>query len=336
MSSSIDRRRILQGASVGMIMAVLAGTDTAVAAPASARKGAAGGSPAPAGTTAYSSNQTITELVPGRLYRIGCVVKAERLSWLAKDIPGGYEAVSGYLLTDANNAVFFEMGLPIARPAIEKAVSTLVGNRKVYVDFSRNESDCIGNMGYILGTCKDPTLLYGTAGGILEWINDPHVSELQVVNFLGRIPIESAKNGETKKIGELEMSFMDAGSKMMLMTQWMYEKSTGCLFTSESFGWRHMTSPDAPVIVDSARGLPSVDTVARELAARMNWMRESSYQPIIDRFASLFKQYDVQMIAPVHGCVIKGREAVAAHVELAIAAMKAAAKLPDTERMQYA
>lgn len=322
-----------------MVMAVLAGTDPVSAAVAKKGQATPKTTVASAGTSssghAFSANQTITELVPGRLYRIGCMVKAERLSWLAHDLPG-YEPVNAYLLTDANNAIFFEMGLPIARPAIEKAVKTLIGNRRVFVDFSRNEADCIGNMGYILGTCKNPTLIYGTAGGILEWINDPHVSELEVLNFLGRIPIESGKNGETKTVGDIEMTFLDAGSKMMLMTQWMFEKSTGTLFTSESFGWRHSPTLDTPVVVDSASGLPSVDTVAQEMVARMNWMRESSYPKVIDRFTSIFKQYDVQMIAPVHGRVIKGRAAVAAHVELAVAAMTAAAKLPDTERLQYA
>lgn len=329
--SIIDRRNILKGASAGMVMAVLANQSTGTAKPAG-RAMPAPGRPG----TAYAANQAITELVPGRLYRIGCVVKAERLSWLAQDIPGAYEAVNAYMLRDDDNVVFFEMGLPVARPAMEKAVATLIGNRKVYVDFSRNEADCIGNMGYLLGTCKDPTLLYGTAGGILEWVNDPHVSELEVLNFLGRVPIESAKNGETKKIGAMDMTFMDAGSKMMLMTQWMFEKSTGCLFTSESFGWRHLKSANASIVVDSADGLPSVDAVSREMVARMNWMRESEYPKVLDRFVSIFKDNDVQMIAPVHGCVIKGREAVAAHVELAVAAMTAAAKLPDTERMQYA
>lgn len=334
MSSGFDRRHLLKGAGSGMVMAVLAGTDPLSAA--AVKKGAGKGSAAvDRSGGAFSAHQTITELVPGRLYRIGCMVKAQRLSWLAHDLPG-YEPVNAYLLTDANNAVFFEMGLPIARPAMEQAVNTLVGNRRVFVDFSRNEADCIGNMGYLLGTCKSPTLLYGTAGGILEWINDPHVSELEVLNFLGRIPIESAKNGETKKVGDLEMTWLDAGSKMMLMTQWMYEKSTGTLFTSESFGWRHSPTLDTPVVVESAKDMPSVDTVAHEMVARMNWMRESTYPKVIDRFASIFQKYDVQMIAPVHGRVIKGREAVAAHVELAVAAMTAAAKLPDMERLQYA
>ena len=330
MTVPVDRRKLLQGAGVGVVMAVLSGSEIAAAS----NGAAAPASPPALPGRAFSANQTITELVPGRLYRVGCVVKAERLSWLPNDLDA-YEPVNAYVVTDAKNAVFFETGLPIARPALEKAVATLIGDRRVWVDFSRNEADCIGNMGYVLGTCRNPTLLYGTAGGVLEWINDPHVSELEVRDFLGRIPIESAKNGEVKPIGELEFAFMDAGAKMMLMTQWAYEKSTGCLFTSDMFGWNHAPGLDSPVVTAATRGLPGVDTVAREIVARMNWMREAEFAPLIDRFVSIFQQYDVQMIAPVHGCVIKGRAAVAAQVELAVAAMRAASKLPDTERKRY-
>lgn len=334
MSNGIDRRSVLKGATAGVIMAVLRGEAAIAATASAATTSRTRGALDAAGKRAFAANQTITPLVPERLYRVGCMVRAERLSWLPGDIDG-FEPVNSYVLTDKDNVVFFELGLPIARPAMETAVATLAGDRKVWVDFSRNEADCIGNMGYVFGTCNSPTLLYGTAGGILEWINDPHVSELEVRNFLGRIPIESAKNGESKRIGELDFTWFDAGSKMMFMTQWAFEKSTGCLFTSDSFGWRHAKSADSPTIVDSAKGLPSVDTVARELVARMNWMREADYPEIIERFESIFKQYDVQMLAPVHGCVIKGREAVAAHVKLALNAMHAASKLPDTERMRY-
>lgn len=328
MSNGIDRRSVLKGATAGVIMAMLREAH-AIEPPGPRRPGALNSS----SKRAFSANQTVTTLVPDRLYRIGCMVRAERLSWLPEDLDA-FEPLNAYLLMDKDNCVFFDMGMPIMQPAIQSAID-MIGDRKVYVNFSRNEADCIGNMGYILGTCKNPTLLYGSAGGILEWINDPNVSILEVRDFLGRIPIESAKNGESKRIGEIDMTWLDAGSKMMLMTQWAYEKTTGCLFTSESFGWRHAATADTSPIVESARGLPSVETVARELVERMNWMREADYPGYVERFESIFKEYDVQMIAPVHGCVIKGRAAVDAHVKLAAKAMRAASKLPDTERRRY-
>jgi hypothetical protein len=281
----------------------------------------------------YAARQTVTTLVPNRLYRIGCLVRAERLSWLPADLDA-YEPLNAYLLMDSDNAIFAELGLPVALPAIKSALR-MIGERKVWVWFTRNEPDCIGNMGYVLGTCERPTLLYGTGGGVLEWVNDPAVAITEVRNFLGRIPIESARNGVSKAIGSFGLNFMDAGVKQMFLTQWAYEASTGTMFTSESFGFRHAAALDSPTVIESSKGLPSVDTVAKELVSRFNWMREANYPEIIDRFEQIFKDHDVQILAPVHGAVIKGREAVAAHVKLATAALRVASKLPDTQRLRY-
>ena len=67
----------------------------------------------------------------------------------------------------------------------------------------------------------------------------------------------------------------------------------------------------------------------------MNWMREARFPAVIERLESLFATHDVRMIAPVHGCVIRGREAVAAHLKLAVKALRIAGSLPDAERLRY-
>lgn len=338
-SSGLNRRLVLKGATVGMIMSVLRG-EHAAASRGVAPEAQAGtdrrepGALSSATDHVYAARQTVTTLIPDRLYRIGCMVRAERLSWLPEDLDA-YEPLNAYLLIDKDDAVFAELGMPVALPAVKMALD-LIGDRKTWVWFTRNESDCIGNMGYVLGSCQNATLLYGTGGGVLEWVNDPAVAITEVRDFLGRIPVESARNGVNKKIGSLNFEFMDAGSKQMILTQWAFEESTGTMFTSESFGFRHTASVASSTIIESAKDLPSTDAVAQELVARFNWMREANYPEIIDRFEQIFKHYDVQILAPVHGCVIKGREAVAAHVKLATAAMHAASKLPDTQRLRYA
>ena len=335
-SQGVDRRTLLKGSTAAMVMALLRG-ESAEAASASAPGGAAARSTAAAGAVGdrvFSANQTVTTLIPDRLYRVGCVVRAEQLSWLPADLDA-FEPLNAYVLMDQDNFLFQEMGSPVMLPAIKSALD-LIGNRKVYVWFSRNEADCIGNMGYIFGSCPQPTLLFGAmAGGILEWINDPAVEITEVRDFLGRIPIESVRNGVKRKLGAFDLSYMDAGSKQMIMTQWAFDAGTGTMFTSESFGFRHLKGVNDSTVITSARGLPSVDTVAKEIVARFNWMREADYPEIIERFEKIFKEHEVQILAPVHGCVIKGREAVRAHVKLMTDALRAASKLPDTERLQY-
>jgi hypothetical protein len=328
MSDGIDRRRIVRGMSVAAIMTLLRGAPAAADAPR-ARAALDSG-----GKRAFAANQTITTLEADRLYRVGCTVRAERLSWLPTDLDA-WEPLNSYILTDQDHCVFVDLGMPIARPAMESALETLVGDRKVWLHYTRNEYDCIGNMGLVLGSCRNPTLLFGGAGGILEWINDPAVSIMEVRDFLGRIPIEEARNDTARSLGELRLRWLDAGAKQMLITQWVYEETTGCLFTSDFFGFRHAQEAESAPVVDSAKNLPSVDAVAREIVARMNWMREAQYPAMIERFESIFEQLDVRMIAPVHGCVIRGRDAVAAHVKLAVKALRMAGTLPDAERMRY-
>lgn len=324
MAKGIDRRSLIQGATAGAIMAML--RDEALAAATRGR----GTKPV---RKAFATNQTVTTLIPGRLHRIGCTVRTERLSWLPADI-NAYEPLNAYVLTDENNFILVDTGAAIMLPSIQKALR-LAGDRKVWVYFTRNEADAIGNLGYVLGTCEQPTMLFGSAGGILEWVNDPAVSILEVRNFLGRIPVESARNGVSKKVDSFRFKFMDAVIKQMLMTQWAFEASTGTLFTACSFGWRHLGVAGGRPVIETATGLPDVDAVAREIAAKCNWMRESSFDERIAQLDEVFKDHDVQIIAPVHGCIIKGRAAVAAHLKLTKDALHAASKLPDTERMRY-
>lgn len=324
MSNGINRRTVLKGASAAAIMAILRGEHADAAAQRARR---------PNGTLPFAANQTVTTLIPDRLYRIGCVVKAERLSWLPEDLDA-FEPLNAYLLTDRDNCVFVDTGPAIMLPAIKSALDIIDG-RQVRVYFTRNEADTIGNLGYILGTCENPIMLFGSAGGILEWVNDPAVSILEVRNFLGRIPVENARNGVARDIGSFSFEFMEAVTKQMGMTQWAYEASTKTLFTACSFGWRHLDNADAPTIVESSSNLPKVDSVAREIVAKCNWMREATFPERIEAFEQVFAEHDVEILAPVHGCVIRGRKAVAAHVKHAIKAMHAASKLPDTERLQY-
>lgn len=325
MSFPVDRRTALRAAGAGAIMALL--RDTYAAQPA----GQPGASPQPG----VAARQTITTLVADRLYRVGCVVPAERLSWLPSDRPGAFEPMNAYLLTDDAHCVFVEPGAPILLPALQQAIDALTPDRRVWVNFTRNEADCIGNMGYVFGSCPQPTLLFGGAGGILEWINDPAVSILEVRDFLGRIPIVEARNGTQRDIGALQLRWMDAGFKQMLMTQWTYEASTGCLFTSDAMGYRHLEHAEASPVIETTRDLPSVDSVAAEIASRMNWLRESDYPQVIARFEQIFRDHDVRIIAPVHGCVLRGRDVVAAHVRLVSKALRAASRIADTERLRY-
>jgi flavorubredoxin len=275
----------------------------------------------------FVDNQSVYELIPDRLYRVGCTVKAERLSWLPADLQA-FEPLNCYLLIDGDLAFFVDTGMAISEPAVGLAMQEIVRERDIHVTFTRNEADCIGNLGFVLGTAEEPTLMFGGVGGILEWINDPSAAQLETRDFLDKVPVEQVASPTRNNYGDLTLRWLDAGVKEMFLTQWVFEEKTGCLFTSDTYGFRHLNSSQATPVIESVRNLPSVDAVAREFAERINWLPGSHYPEVIARLKSIFAELDVQMIAPVHGCVLKGRDVVAAHVDLSIKALEAAAALP--------
>jgi hypothetical protein len=262
----------------------------------------------------------ITTIVPGLLYRIGTVVGADNLSWLPWDATG-YEPLNCYLFTLPDAAVFVDACPAISRPAVERALAELVGDRQVLVFPTRNEAECVGNLGLLLARGRDARLLFGGGGGILEWINHPDAPPAVTDNFLDVTPIDPAANGTSTRIGPLHFDWMNAAVKEMFLTQWAYERTTRTLFTSDFFGWQHLAAPGAAVVHTAADPSPSAGTVADEIVNRINWLPGAHCPEIIDGFATLMSELDVETIAPVHGAVLSGRDLVTRSVDIALTAL---------------
>jgi hypothetical protein len=327
----MKRRDILVGVSANVIMGshlrAVAARERGTAAGSGADNTASISGGRKISDSVFVTHQSIDELSPGKLYRYGCTVKAERLSWLAEPLDA-YEPLNAYVFIDGDDALFIDTNAAIAEPSLRSILAKHVESRRAHVTFTRNEAECIGNLGYILGKGRDPVLHFGGVGGIFEWINDPDVHQLEVQDFLGKIPVEQVPSPTRKSLGSLDLRWFDAGVKEMYLTQWVFEETTGCLFTSDAFGFRHLDDAASTPVIDTVDRLPLAEEVAREFSARMNWLPGSAYPDVIARFESIFDELDVRMIAPVHGCVLKGRDVVDAHVALAIDALRLAQDFP--------
>jgi hypothetical protein len=258
----------------------------------------------------------ITALIPDLLYRVGSVVPADHLSWLPGDT-SGFEPLNCYLYLQPDTAVFIDTNPAICRPAVEQALTQLAARRQVLVFPTRNEAECIGNLGYLLAKGRDARLLFGGGGGILEWVNHPDAPVGQVDNFLGVTPIDPAANGTSTAIGGLRFDWMNAAMKEMFLTQWAYEASTKVLFTSDFFGWNHLSGPDQPVTLEDPGLVPSAPAVATEIASRINWLPGAYCPELLAAYDDILQQLDVAMIAPVHGAVIAGPAAVERNIAVA-------------------
>lgn len=246
------------------------------------------------------------------LYRVGITVPLAKLTWAA-DLPGASEPISCYMLLAGDTAIFIDSGVKLMEAEVASAVSEVVGNRSLMVFPSRNEPDCIGNLGFLLGTGEDVSLLFGGGGGILEWIADPSADPLTDSSFLGTRTIVPASNGTNFRVGELEFEWMDAPVKEMFLTQWAYERTTETLFSSDFFGWCHQGQDSGDLSVTSIGELPSVAEIAAEIPLRFNWIPGAKLDEVIESFDRVLGSFPISIIAPVHGRPIVG-PAVAAEL----------------------
>ncbi|WP_165958923.1 hypothetical protein [Actinomadura sp. KC345] len=270
----------------------------------------------------------VTELVPGTLYRIGTTVPARDLTWTPGG-PGVHEPLNCYLLTTPDEAIFLDTGPAIARPEVVAAAREQVaGGRSLWVFPSRNEFDCVGNLGALLDLRDDARLLFGGGGGILEWVGDASGR-----SFLGRREIVLTPNGtSTAFSGGVRLHWMDAPVKQMFLTQWAYEESTRTLFTSDFFGWVHARSATGPVVADRPGELPGADEIAAEIPHRVNWLPGATAPDVLDAFDRTVAARYVERIAPVHGRVITGAATVRRALDDTRAALAALTTSPSAGR----
>ena len=255
------------------------------------------------------------ELVPDELYVVGGNVPLDgAVSW-APVGARGFQAANCYLLLardDDDEPLIVDPGLPYVEQAVVSGLQALVPDgAKPRVFLTRAQFDCVGNLGALAevfsiedvftGGRANPFDSFETvmsadqrAAGVIV-LRSPEESRLEVINTTVRI----------------------------LATFWAYDHATKTLFTSDSF--THATvqnAADGPVLDEQEPDETTLDDVRDYLFAMFWWLRYADTGPIVNELRSLFDQYDIEIIAPVRGRVLKGREVVARHVEMLITALE--------------
>ena len=108
----------------------------------------------------------------------------------------------------------------------------------------------------------------------------------------------------------------------LLSTVRAYDAATCMLFTSDSFGHNLMEREDDPWIVDATNDTASYEQVRDHLLAKFDWLAAARTDVIREQLAEVFATHDVKTSAPQFGRVIRGRDVVARHRDLVLAALE--------------
>lgn len=261
-------------------------------------------------TAADLADAEALELVPGRVYSLGAAIPLDgRVSWVPADARG-FQASHAHLLLEGQQALLYDTGVEAVGPAVLRQLAELVPvGSPLTVIVSRPEFDCSGSMAELARRYR----LSG--GGVYDF------GRVGLTSLRFDTPSGGLEPGTRIELSPGRRIFCVPAPIRMLMTRWLYDEATRTLFTADAFthgiaptpAWARVLSDPAP---------PSVDEVAEHLAAKFWWLRHLRSQHVGDAVEQLFRRHQVEAIAPSYGAVIKGRAAVAAHVQAVVAAVR--------------
>jgi glyoxylase-like metal-dependent hydrolase (beta-lactamase superfamily II) len=264
------------------------------------------------------------ELAPGRLHALGGVVPVDgRISWFARSARGFAPHVC-HLVTDAAGDVLVDTGLPVLQDAILGQLGALhPAVRPLTLVLRRPpEFDCVGNAGLVLTRFPAQRL-------ISVWDAESWVYFRQGIGAVlpeDRPPSAQPawtqiERGMQIPVGGGLPLEVCAAPLRLLPSVWVYDPASRTLLTSDAFGHTLLEHPDDPWIVDASSDTVTYEQVRDHILAKFDWVAEAKARIIRDQVAEVFAALDVETIAPDFGCVLRGRDVVARHLELVLAVL---------------
>jgi hypothetical protein len=256
----------------------------------------------------------VLELVPGALYRLGGLVKLDgRISWAPREARG-YQPINCYLVVEPGMATLIDTG-----PAFHEAQVTeqlrraLPPQARLSVFLTRAEYEGIGNLGAVHAAVGVDDLFSGGVPNIFDgYAEVPGFAEMwNRRTYISRIPPTASP-----AIGDSRRLHMLAAPLRVLATYWAYDNLTRTLFTSDVFGHTDCaTASGSPVIERVSDDSSNYESVRAHVLAKFPWLAFGRVQTIRDALSAVFEKYEVEIIAPMHGSVLKGGEVVTRHYE---------------------
>lgn len=266
------------------------------------------------------------ELAPGRLHALGGVVPVDgRISWFA-DSARGFTPLLCYLASEPDGDVMLDTSMPILEEQILAQLADLhPADRPLTLVLSRNpEFDSVGNAGLVLTRFRtqrlvsvfdgEPWLYFRSRSGAVPPEDRPADMRPQWVELKRGMQIPVGRGGRSLLVTPAPLR--------LLSTSWVYDETTRTLFTSDSFSHNLMERPDDPWTVDAGNDTATYEQVRDHLVTKLEWLAAAHTEKIREQIGEVFDAHDVETIAPQFGRIIRGRDVVARHRDLVLAALE--------------
>jgi hypothetical protein len=264
---------------------------------------------------------TTTELAPERLFALSHPYELDgRVTSYPADARG-FAPMQCYLLKEGDSALLMGTGL------------------------TRDQDDVVDEIGSVLGSAQLSLMPLGfdftqlcnvrpIADRIgVEFVYQPQFNDAPWtwLNLRPEFPVGETDGLRRAKTGLMktgEPIFVDSdGTRKLdlivppirlLPNHWLYDEATRTLFTVDMFTWVWKPTADGPwVVTEDDEDPTTLETLQHALFYNRYWWLSGADTTRLRRaLHDLFDSYEIETIAPEHGCVLHGAAVVQRHYEL--------------------
>jgi flavorubredoxin len=229
----------------------------------------------------------------------------------------GYSAANSYLLSENDAAMLIDTGFGKDEPAIRAQIEWLIapGLPLSLFPLRLNEFMSINNVETFAGHFNVAQCYTSNIDAAL-WFD--FGAKPNGRSILDSMPVTAVTRSDTIQLGAngRAIDVMQAPLRL-IATRWLYDRRTCTLFSSDMFTHVWRARPDGPWIVTEDDDTTSAREIRSFLLNTRYWWLEGAPTAAIRRgIAGIFERHDVETIAPGYGCILRGRNVVARHVQM--------------------
>ena len=264
----------------------------------------------------------VVELVRDKLYRLGAMMPLDgRISWVPSDLRG-YQPANCYLVLDGRYATLIDTGpATYEHEIVDQLKSTLPSGAHLTVFVTRLEPEGLGNIGPIQAAIGIDRIITGGIPNMFDsWNEIPGFVEMwnNRSDWLGdRTFMDRVATGAPIPMFGSDRLLVLPAPLRILATFWVYDRVTRTLFTTDVFGHTSVKNPFESVV----RSSPSEDdttyaSARAQVLAKFPWTSYANMEPIDAKLTTMFSEREVDIVAPMHGCILRGEALINKHLGL--------------------
>lgn len=275
------------------------------------------------------NGSSITELLPGRLYALH---NAYSLDGRASSYPAsarGFTSSNCYLLKEEDGAIMLDSGYPVHAPSILAQLSSLIDPDLPLSLFPlrMNEFMSVCNVNAIAERFN-VVECFSPVPEVHLWVDfsakghNGHETARKSGNGSGLEHLKTTLlSGRVQRlqVGRSGRRFIDAiqAPIRLIGTRWSYDEASKTLFSSDMFTHIWRNGANGPWVVEEGEDTTTYDHVRSFLLnTRYWWLEGAKTESLRKGLAALFEKYEVEILAPGYGCIIRGREQVARQYQM--------------------